>query len=63
MAPDTSVKARRSRFEGLEQELTEHLDRAHELGERAQRSNGMAQEAIDRAMEIANQLRVRVFNE
>ena len=48
---------RRSRFEGLEHELTEHLERAHELGERAQRSNDIAQEAIDRALEIANRLR------
>ena len=63
MAPDSSDSVRRSRFEGLEQELSEHLERAHELGERAQRANDMAQEAIDRAMEIANQLRGRVFGD
>ena len=56
MAPDSSDTVRRSGFEGLEHELSEHLERAHELGERAQRANGMAQEAIERAREIANQL-------
>ena len=61
MAPDSSDSPRPSRFEEFEQELSEHLERAHEFGERAQRANGMAQEAIERAMEIANQLRGRVF--
>jgi hypothetical protein len=40
----------------IEQELTMHLERAHELGERAKRSNGAVQEEIERAREIANAL-------
>jgi hypothetical protein len=41
----------------LEQELSIHLERAHELGERAKRSNDQAQIEIDRAREIAERLR------
>jgi hypothetical protein len=37
-------------------ELTMHLERAHELGERAKQSNGAVQEEIDRARQIANAL-------
>jgi hypothetical protein len=33
-----------------------HLERAHELGERAKRANGVVQEEIDRARDIANTL-------
>jgi hypothetical protein len=40
----------------IEFELTMHLERAHELGERAKRSNGAVQEEIKRAKEIANTL-------
>jgi hypothetical protein len=40
----------------IEFELTMHLERAHELGERAKRSNGAVQEEIDRARDIANTL-------
>ena len=40
----------------IEFELTMHLERAHELGERAKRSNGAVQEEIERAREIANTL-------
>ena len=40
----------------IEFELTRHLERAHELGERAKRSNGTVQEEIARAREIANAL-------
>ena len=41
----------------IEQELSIHLERAHELGERAKRSNDQAQIEIDRALEIAERLR------
>ena len=41
----------------IEHELTMHLERAHELAERAQRSNDAVQHEIDRAMEIADRLR------
>jgi len=37
-------------------ELTMHLERAHQLGERAKRSNGAVQEEIERARQIANTL-------
>jgi hypothetical protein len=37
----------------FEHELTMHLERAHELAERAKRSNGAVQHEIDRAREIA----------
>jgi hypothetical protein len=40
----------------LEHQLTMHLERAHLLAERAQRSNGAAQRAIDRARAIADEL-------
>ena len=40
----------------LEHELTMHLERAHLLAERAQRSNDAAQHEIDRAREIADEL-------
>ena len=40
----------------IEFELTMHLERAHELGERAKRSNGAVQQEIERAREIANAL-------
>ena len=40
----------------IEHELTMHLERAHELGERAKRSNGVAQHEINRAREIASAL-------
>jgi hypothetical protein len=41
----------------IEHELTEHLERAHELAERAQQSNDAAQHEIDRALEIAEDIR------
>ena len=40
----------------IEHELTMHLERAHELAERAKRSNGAVQQEIDRAREIASAL-------
>jgi hypothetical protein len=60
MGTGRSGDGQQSRFEGLEHELTEHLERAHELGTRAQRANDAATEAISRAMEIADRLRGRV---
>ena len=41
----------------IEHELTMHLERAHELAERAQRSNDAVQHEIDRARVIAEGLR------
>jgi hypothetical protein len=40
----------------VEHELTLHLERAHELGERAARSNGAAQLEIARAREIVEEI-------
>lgn len=45
---------------GIEHELTIRLERAHELSERAQRSNNAVQHEIDRALEIADRLRGRL---
>jgi hypothetical protein len=44
----------------VEHELTMRLERAHELGERAARSNGAAQMEIARACELAAELTTRV---
>ena len=41
----------------IEQELTLHLERASDLSERAKRANDAAQHEIDRALEIADELR------
>ena len=46
-----------TRIRPIEHELTMHLERAHELAERAQRSNDAVQHEIDRALEIADRLR------
>ena len=40
----------------VEHELTMHLQRAHELGERAARSNGAARVEIARAREIVEEM-------
>jgi hypothetical protein len=45
----------------LEHELTEHLQRAHELGERAKESNDVLFEQLRRAGEIADELKDRFF--
>jgi hypothetical protein len=42
---------------GIEYELTLRLERASELSERAKRANDAAQHEIDRALEIADELR------
>jgi hypothetical protein len=47
----------------LEHELSMHIERAHELAERAQRSYDAVQHEIDCAREIANRLRGRVTDE
>ena len=41
----------------IEQELTLRLERASDLSERAKRANDAAQHEIDRAMQIAHELR------
>jgi hypothetical protein len=43
-------------FGPIEHRLTMHLERAHELGERAKRANGAVQHEIERAQEIAHRL-------
>jgi len=42
---------------GIEHELTIRLERASDLSERAKRANDAAQHEIERALEIADQLR------
>jgi hypothetical protein len=42
---------------GIEHELTLHLERASDLSERAKRANDAAQLQIERALEIADELR------
>ena len=42
---------------GIEHELTLRLERATDLSERAKRANDAAQHEIDRALEIADELR------
>ena len=44
-------------MQGIEHELTQHLERASDLSERAKRANDAAQHEIDRASEIADGLR------
>ena len=46
----------------IEHELTMHLERAHELAERAQRSNDAVQLEIDRARAIAEGLRGQMID-
>jgi hypothetical protein len=41
----------------IEHRLTMHLERAHELAERAQRANDAAQHEIDATLEIFDRLR------
>jgi hypothetical protein len=41
----------------LEQELTMHLERAHELGERLRRSNTAVEEQLRRTRQIAAALK------
>jgi hypothetical protein len=56
MGRNRSGTANRYPIRPIELELTMHLERAHELGERAKQSNGAVQEEIDRARQIANAL-------
>jgi hypothetical protein len=42
---------------GIEHELTLRLERASELSQRARRANDAAQHEIDRALQIADELR------
>jgi hypothetical protein len=42
---------------GIEHELTLHLERASDLSVRAKRANDAAQHEIERALEIADELR------
>jgi signal transduction histidine kinase len=52
--------ARRERdavMQGVEHELTMRLERATDLSERAKRANDAAQHEIERALQIADELR------
>ena len=42
---------------GIEHQLTLHLERASDLSERAKRANDAAQHEIERALQIADELR------
>jgi hypothetical protein len=44
----------------VDHQLTMHLERAQELGERAQRSIDVVQHEIDRALEIVDRFRVHM---
>jgi hypothetical protein len=58
MAWDKAVRGAGRRSLGpIEHELSMHLERAHELAERAQRSHDAVQHEIERALEIADRLR------
>ena len=59
MAPEGANRVRQ-RMNGMtefEQELTMHLERAHELGRRAKQSNDALEEELRRTREIADNLR------
>jgi hypothetical protein len=47
----------------IQHELTQHLLRAHELGERAKESNDAVVEQLRRAGEIADELKDRFFTD
>jgi len=49
--------ARGAVVHGVEHELTMRLERATDLAERAKRANDAAQHEIDRALQIADELR------
>ena len=57
MAADRFGRSAEGGIGPIEHELTMHLERAHELAERAQRSNDAVQHEIDRALEIFDRLR------
>ena len=57
MEADRSGRSREPGIVPVEEALREHLERAHALGERAQRSNDLAQHEIDCALRIAERLR------
>jgi hypothetical protein len=60
MAVERSDESAERRIGPIEHELSLHLERAHELAERAQRSNDAVQHEIDRALEIFDRLRDHV---
>jgi len=51
------------RTDSLQRELTQHLERAHELGERAKESNDALVEQLRRAGEIADELKGRFHSD
>ena len=59
MARDRSDEGRAG-FEQLQYELERHLERAHELAERAQASNDAVQHEIDRAKQIVERFTSRL---
>ena len=60
MARDTTAPHDDDQVGPIEEQLKLHLERAHELGERAKRSNGAVQNEIERARKIASELADRV---
>ena len=60
MAVERLDESAERRIGPIEHELSLHLERAHELAERAQRSNDAVQHEIDRALEISDRLRDHV---
>lgn len=59
MASERSNEPDRASFEELQYQLTRHLERAHELAERAQASHDAVQHEIDRAKQIVERLTSR----
>jgi hypothetical protein len=51
------IRDRHDTTPGIEHQLTLHLERANDLSQRAKRANDAAQHEIERAREIADQLR------
>ena len=57
MRGDGSQSGKLGGMSDLEHELTRHLERAHELGERVKRSNTAVEEELRRTRLIADALR------
>jgi hypothetical protein len=62
MAADRFTGAADDGIGPIEHQLTMHLERAHELAERAQRSNDAVQHEIDRALEIFDRFRHHIID-
>jgi hypothetical protein len=56
MATRTATHGEEHSISPIEHELTMHIERAHELSERAQRANTAVQHEMERARAIADEL-------